>query len=274
MFDSLSKLATSIALNVSETLLLFFGVLLVVGLVGEYAKSDRWKKYERLFMMFVIVGVAGELVADGGIFTLSAHLQSLSDLEVARLNKEAEDANATAKNFESQIADANLRAADAQRETALLSKKADDETVARHKIETKIADRKLTAAQTKPLEDCLREHPGAAVVVAIANDPGAYAYAKEWREVFDEAKWNTGPQNTPIQVFWIGGGMWTGVRLTVHGDWDLQQNRAIFEPNSTEQYLARCMLNTVGIGAAMIPDKNTPSGHIRVEVSSRPNATP
>lgn len=116
MFLSLSKAATSFALNISEGLLLLFGVLLVVGLIGEYAKSDRWKKRERMFMMFVIVGVAGELVADGGIFTLSAHLQTLSDLEVARLNEKAESANATAKNFESQIADANAKAEIARRD--------------------------------------------------------------------------------------------------------------------------------------------------------------
>jgi len=38
--------------------------LLVVGLVGEYANVDRWKKHVKVFEMFVIIGVAGELFAD------------------------------------------------------------------------------------------------------------------------------------------------------------------------------------------------------------------
>ncbi len=47
---SLSKSATSIALDISEIALLLFGILLVVGLIGEYAKSERWKRYARTFV--------------------------------------------------------------------------------------------------------------------------------------------------------------------------------------------------------------------------------
>jgi hypothetical protein len=116
MLSSISRHATSLALNTSEVALLFFGALLVVGLVGEYSKSERWKRYVKMFELLVILGVAGELVADGAIFLFSAHLQSLSDLEVARLNNAAESANATARKFESQIADANAKAEIARRD--------------------------------------------------------------------------------------------------------------------------------------------------------------
>ena len=37
----LSKSVTSTALDISEVALLFFGLLLVVGLIGEYAESDK-----------------------------------------------------------------------------------------------------------------------------------------------------------------------------------------------------------------------------------------
>ena len=87
---SLSKSATSAALDISEIALLLFGVLLVVGLVGEYAKSERWKRHVRIFEMFVIIGVAGELLADGGIFLFSRHLQTLANVEIASLNGVAE----------------------------------------------------------------------------------------------------------------------------------------------------------------------------------------
>jgi hypothetical protein len=33
-----------------------------VGLVGEYI--ERWDRYEKIFMMLVIIGVSGELLAD------------------------------------------------------------------------------------------------------------------------------------------------------------------------------------------------------------------
>jgi hypothetical protein len=104
VWPSLSKDAAILGLDASEVALLLFGLLLVVGLVGEYAESERWKKYVKAFEMMVILGVAGELLADAGVFTFSARLQSLSDIEVARLNKQAAEA-------EAQAAEANLELA-------------------------------------------------------------------------------------------------------------------------------------------------------------------
>jgi hypothetical protein len=178
VFSSLSKHATALALDSSEVALLLFGLLLVVGLVGEYSESERWKKYVKTFEMLVILGVAGELFADAGVFVFSARLQSLSDIEVGRLNVAAESANATAKQFESQIADANSkadtarrdaesfrldiakaneRAANAEEATVTLSKATEDERAARLKIDQTLADRvcgnaqsEVIAANTKP----------------------------------------------------------------------------------------------------------------------------
>jgi hypothetical protein len=96
-FFSLSKSATSFDLEVSEVALLLFGVLLVVGLIGEYADSDRWKKYVKVFEMLVIIGVAGELLADGGIFLFSSHLQTIADEEIVELTKKAGDAKISAE---------------------------------------------------------------------------------------------------------------------------------------------------------------------------------
>jgi len=75
-FFSLSKSATAAALGVSELALLAFGVVLVVGLIGEI-KSKR-----KIFEWLVILGVAGELFADGGVFLFSNQLQTISDLEL------------------------------------------------------------------------------------------------------------------------------------------------------------------------------------------------
>jgi hypothetical protein len=66
------------------------------GLIGEYAKSDRWKKHVKLFELLVIIGVAGELIADGGIFLFSSHLQTIAEAEIGEVTKQAGDAKLSA----------------------------------------------------------------------------------------------------------------------------------------------------------------------------------
>src|SRR5262245_45545559 len=116
---SLSKSATSLALDCSELLLLISGVVLVVGLVGEYRIPETSEWCKRCAAV-VIIGVLGELIADGAIFVLSSHLQAINDIEVAELNNEAGEARKTAaetaerqKNSDILIANANKRAAEA-----------------------------------------------------------------------------------------------------------------------------------------------------------------
>lgn len=60
----------------------------MLGLIGESKKCQKipWcKKRHWLFELMVIVGVAGELLADGGIFLSSGHLQNITDREIANL---------------------------------------------------------------------------------------------------------------------------------------------------------------------------------------------
>jgi hypothetical protein len=94
-FLSLSKSWTSFALNCSELLLLIFGVILVAGLVGEYRIRESSPWFKRCELL-VIIGVLGELLSDGAIFTFSRHLETLSDIEVATLNVKASEANKAA----------------------------------------------------------------------------------------------------------------------------------------------------------------------------------
>jgi hypothetical protein len=57
------------------------GAALVVGLIGEYPESTSWKN-SRLYIfakLLVIVGVAGELVGDAGIFITSDRIQELTN---------------------------------------------------------------------------------------------------------------------------------------------------------------------------------------------------
>jgi hypothetical protein len=119
-FFSLSKSATSAGLNISEIALLLFGLLLTLGLIGEYSGAVRWKEYVKVFEMFVIIGVAGELLADGGIFLCSSHLQTISDLEVASLNVRATQAEANLGRAISDTESAKARIAEAELELAKL----------------------------------------------------------------------------------------------------------------------------------------------------------
>ncbi|MGA8222527.1 MAG: hypothetical protein WB780_12805 [Candidatus Acidiferrales bacterium] len=167
----------------SEIALLLFGVMLVIGLVGEYAESEKWKKREKIFKLLVIIGVAGELFADGGVFLFSAHLQTISDAEVATLNKEA--------------GEARRDAADAQLHTA--------------KLEQRLADRHVTLEQRKKMLGILsaRSGPRASVTFLTPAEPDAQEYAIEIGGVFQDAKWTVVPftwlisQNTPVHGFAI-----------------------------------------------------------------------
>jgi len=207
MFSSLSKHATTLALDSSEVALLLFGLLLVVGLVGEYSESDRWKKYVKVFEMLVILGVAGELIADAGVFAFSARLQSISDIEVARLNVAAESANATAKQFESQIADANSKAEIARKNSesfrldiAKANERAAqaDARAAQANLElTKLkTPRTLNAEQQKRAAGKLRLFAGTQFDIALLTDPETQDLLPKIEDLLTSAGW--------IQIDWTG----------------------------------------------------------------------
>jgi hypothetical protein len=116
-FLLLSKPETVVGLELSEIFLFVSGVLLVIGIWGEY-RLPWWHHRLKLFELFVLLGCGGELISDAAIFALSTHLQSISDLEIARLNskaeqsgKDAESAKATAKGFERDVVNAKLELA-------------------------------------------------------------------------------------------------------------------------------------------------------------------
>jgi hypothetical protein len=84
-------------------------------LIGEYAKAEKWKKRIKLFELLVIVGVAGELFADGGIFLFSAHLQTISDREIAVIRDKASQQELRAAGLEKAAADTQREAENARR---------------------------------------------------------------------------------------------------------------------------------------------------------------
>jgi hypothetical protein len=131
-YFALSKSATTVALDVSEVLLLFFGLVLTIGALGEYKKFPRLlRSSHSTFELLVVIGIAGELFADGGVFVFSRHLQTISDGEYAVLNKEAGDARKDA-------GAAIERASKNEKEAAGLRKSAEDESLARIKLQERL----------------------------------------------------------------------------------------------------------------------------------------
>jgi len=93
--SSLSKTATSTCLSASEYALLLFALIVVIGLIGEHKRAWPHPKYE-LYVILVAVGCGGELVADGGIFLFSRHLQAIADAELQGAVTKAGDARTSA----------------------------------------------------------------------------------------------------------------------------------------------------------------------------------
>src|SRR5690348_16580286 len=96
---SLSKSATEAWHTTSEVALLGFGILLVIGLIGEIKSLPSLPRYKS-FEWLVVIGVFGELLGDGGIFVFSGHLQTLDGLEIARLNTRAAEIGLRAADLE------------------------------------------------------------------------------------------------------------------------------------------------------------------------------
>jgi hypothetical protein len=92
-----SKETASLLLDISEWLLLGSGTVLCFGIVGEYAQGDWWKKRIRLWEMLVILGVAFELIGDGGVFLFGKTLQRIEGKEIVSLNALATEAEGHAK---------------------------------------------------------------------------------------------------------------------------------------------------------------------------------
>ena len=114
-FFSLSKSGVSTGLDISEWILLIFGLVLVIGIFGEYKKVPRcmatWPK--AVFEILVMIGVAGELCGDGGVFLFSRQLQILEGADIQALDTKSRDARERANDALSKSGMAVVRAGEA-----------------------------------------------------------------------------------------------------------------------------------------------------------------
>jgi hypothetical protein len=129
--------------------------------------------------------------------------------------------------------------------------------------------RKLSAEQKNALANCLQQNPGKFTVASLANNSEAYKYAQDWYDVFTSAHW-TNEQPIPIAIFTIGGGMWSGERISISGDWDVASQRALLKEGSPEKDALVCFQNANGVGGIAIPYKDKRTGTIRIDISDQP----
>jgi hypothetical protein len=57
--DSLSKSTVETALHISEVILLVSGLVLLIGIWGEYRKDEKWEKWLAVFQIMVLAGKVG-----------------------------------------------------------------------------------------------------------------------------------------------------------------------------------------------------------------------
>jgi hypothetical protein len=135
---ALSEPKTAALLNVSEYFLLLFAAIVVIGLIGEYRLPSWHFRYD-LFTLLVAIGCGGELVADGGLFFCSRHLQTIENSKIANLNVSAGEANKKAASLEQDNLKLKIQLAE---------------------LQAKLLPRRLSPAQRRMLAERLRPFSG------------------------------------------------------------------------------------------------------------------
>lgn len=228
--------------------------------------------------MLVIIGVAGELLGDGGIFLSSRHLQTIADQEIAVLTREAGDAKTSANS----AADAAFRAnnsADAAGVTAAIATSKVvglEKDVARAKtqmskqqeraanaerslleLQERVKSRHLSPQQKEKIRAYLAKSPPETVDVWIfigAEDGVRFGY--DFVTTIESAGWKVGNQ----QLMPIGGET-QGVALLNKGPTG--------EPKSAQTLRKALIESGIVVGGFMLPTLR--EGQVVLLISGKPN---
>jgi hypothetical protein len=270
---ALSKSATVWALDVSEIALLVAGLLLVVGIIGEYSStSEDLKKWRTAFEMIVVLAIAGELMADGGVFVFSRHLQAISDAELARVtldvgntrlaaNKAADAAlrvSILAEHAVVASGKANALAKSARLQVAALDEEAKNAQDRAVRLEREVAWRKLTPSDVNSICAALAPLAGTKIEIqSLSGDAEGSEYAEDFADVLGSRRCGwvvTGP--TTVVVF--GGRVPEGIFIKVRSE------------NNPPASLLQKTLGLIGIAAPGEKDSNIPEGSITLFVGAKP----
>lgn len=148
---------------------------------------DRGKN---LAALLVVIGVAGELLGDFLAGPARKRQEESRKLEIAGLTKKAGEADQKAEGFRLQIAQANERAANAEKETARLKRTAEDERIARVRIEERMAPRRITSKQHDEFVSVLIPYSGSVVGLEQLGEKEATTFAEDILNVLSDSGWN------------------------------------------------------------------------------------
>ena len=152
MLLSLSKSATTTGLEASEWVLLIAGIVLLVGIIGEY-ELPSWHHRLKLFELLVLIGVLFELLADGGVFFFSRRLQILEGADIEALDRTVSGARDKANTAREEAAAALADLKEARE----LAAKAEKGTAT---LTTRFSDRVLSDKQAEEISTALKPFNG------------------------------------------------------------------------------------------------------------------
>lgn len=178
-FGSLSASAAAAWLFWAEIGVLAFSLVLGLGLIGEFPEGGSWRKsgWYVAAKIAVVTGVLGELLSDGAIYSSSARLQTLQEIENTRLVGLYSESNSRAGRAVREAAKANERAAQLEKDAAQLrvvaaeaNRKAMELAVALEKFK---APRMLSLEQQNAATKALKPFSGQEYALSVA--PGKEA---------------------------------------------------------------------------------------------------
>jgi hypothetical protein len=204
--SSLSKAQTVYFLHFFEWMLLIAALIVVVGLVGEH-KIPWWRPLYDWFTILVAIGCMGEMLADGGVFFLSRHLQAIADAELGEITVKAGTAQTSANRAGEDATRARGEADSAKQraeeigdeEVGLRKKLADEvntELAERKKateLEGSLAPRNFTlqfGPDGKTNFEELKRFAGIKVSFEVLADPEPMRAAERIEQLLVPAGWN------------------------------------------------------------------------------------
>jgi hypothetical protein len=132
--------------------------------------------------------------------------------------------------------------------------------------------RRLSDRTKGELSNCFRTNPGRFCIAAIGNNSEAYKYAGDWRDVLIAAGWQIKHTDIPIQIVMIAGGMWSGMRSSVHNASQSPDTQLLLADGSPEKTFSECVMgrNDLSGGGSIIPYKDTETGEVDIVISDNP----
>jgi hypothetical protein len=152
----------------------------------EYPKRDWVKKWSAFGWILIVLGVMGEGWFEAQVSKYDSALSNMTDSIVAEAQKESAQAEAVAKGFEAQIAEA-------QRDAAASREEAEAERLARVELQKQLQPRRLSGKQIEDLAAKLK--PFAAqrqvpiTIIGAALDTESTDFAKDFETAFKAGGW-------------------------------------------------------------------------------------